>query len=241
MRARARVPRLDPAERPHSFGGPDDETLRSLDSLRIVNRYFGGARSILRPVSRLLRPRPRGPVRLLDVGCGAADVARAVAAWARRHAVSLRITAVDQDPVVAAHAAAACHPWPEIRVLRADATRLPFAERSFDVVVSSMLLHYFGLAEAARLLADWRRLAIRGVVVADVHRHWFPCAAVDLLGRISRHPLFREGHGRTIRRGFTPEELREAGKQAGFTRILVRRHVPFRLSLLGFSRPHDST
>jgi ubiquinone/menaquinone biosynthesis C-methylase UbiE len=233
MRPGARVPRLDPAERPHSFGGPNDETVRSLGSLQIANRYFGGARSILSPVCRLLRGRPPGTVRLLDVGCGGADVARALAGWARRRAVSLRITAVDQDPVVAAHAAAACRSWPEIRVVRADATRLPFAEQSVDIVMSSMLLHYFGLAEAAALLGHWRRLATRAVVVADVHRHWFPCVAIDVLGRISSHPLFREGHGRTVRRGFTADELRGLGRQAGFTRTRVRRHVPFRLSLVG--------
>jgi len=99
--------------------------------------------------------------------------------------------------------------------------------------MSSMLLHYFGLGEAAGLLAGWRKLATRAVVVADVRRHWLPCVAIDLLSRVSRHPLFREGHGRTIRRGFTPRELGHLGRQAGFARMRVRRHVPFRLSLVG--------
>ena len=233
MRPRARLPRLEPDARPHRFGGPNDETLRSLDNLRIANRYFGGARSILRPLRALLGSGPVDAVRVLDVGCGAADVPRALAAWARRRAVGVRITAVDRDSVVIARAAAACRPWPEIRVVRADATRLPFADRSFDYVTSSMLLHYFGLAEAAGILAGWRRLATRAVVVADVRRHWFPCAAIDLLGRVSRNPLFREGHGDTIRRGFTPHELGRLGEQAGFARMRVRRHVPFRLSLVG--------
>jgi len=167
------------------------------------------------------------------VGCGDADVARALAGWARRHGLHLRITAADQDPVVVARATRACRSWPEIRVVRADAAQLPFPDRSFDYVVSSMLLHYFGLAEAAGLLGRWRALATRAVVVADLHRHWFPCAAISLLGRLSQSPLFREGHGRTVRRGFTPGELRRVGGQAGFLRMRVRRHVPFRLSLVG--------
>jgi SAM-dependent methyltransferase len=233
MRPLARLPRLEPEERPHRFGGPGDETVRSLDDLRIANRYIGGAGSILGPLRPLLRAGPPGVVRVLDVGCGGADVPRALAHWARRRALRVRITAVDRDPVVVARAAAACRSWPEIRVVRADATRLPFAERSFDYVTSSMLLHYFGLAEAAAVLAAWRRLAVRAVVVADVRRHWFPCAAIDLLGRVSRHRLVRAGHADTVRRGFTPGELRGLGRQAGFTRMRVRRHVPFRLSLVG--------
>jgi SAM-dependent methyltransferase len=234
MRPRAWLPRLEPGDRPHRFGGPNDATVRSLDNLRVANRYLGGARSILHPLRGLLRSGGAvGVVRLLDVGCGGADVPRALADWARRHAVRVRITAVDQDPVVVACAAAECRSWPEIRVVRADATRLPFADRSFDFVTSSMLLHYFGLAEAAGVLAAWRRLATRAVVVADVRRHWFPCAAISLLGSISRNSLFRAGHGDTVRRGFTPGELARLGGQAGFARMRVRRHAPFRLSLVG--------
>ena len=233
MRPRPWLPRLEPGDRPHRFGGPNDETVRSLDDLRMANRYFGGARSILRPVCGLLRSSPAGAVRVLDVGCGGADVPRALARWARRHAVRMDITAVDQDPVVVAQATAACRSWPEISIVRADAARLPFTEGSFDYVLSSMLLHYFGLAEAAGLLQGWRSLATRAVVVADVQRHWVPCAAISLLGRLSQNSLFREGHGRTVRRGFTPGELDRLGGQAGFVRMRVRRHVPFRLSLVG--------
>jgi ubiquinone/menaquinone biosynthesis C-methylase UbiE len=134
---------------------------------------------------------------------------------------------------VVARAAAACRPWPEIRVVRGDATQLPFADRCFEYVTSSMLLHYFGLAEAGRVLAGWGRLATRAVVVADVQRHWIPYAAITGLGRVSGNPLFRAGHGDTVRRGFTPRELGQLGGQAGFERMRVRRHVPFRLSLVG--------
>lgn len=234
MRPRAWLPRLEPDERPHRFGGPGAETVRSLEALRVANRYLGGAHSVLRPLRALLRSGPAGVVRVLDVGCGGADVPRALAGWARRRGVPVQIIAVDRDPVVVARAAAACRAWPEIRIAQADATRLPFADRSFDYVTSSMLLHYFGLAEAAAVLTGWQRLALRAVVVADVRRHWFPCAAIDLLGRVSRHGLFREGHRDTVRRGFTPGELGGLGEQAGFARVRVRRHVPFRLSLVGW-------
>jgi len=215
------------------LGGPDHQIVRSLDNLRVANRYFGGTRSVLRPLCGLLRSSPTGVVRVLDVGCGGADTPLALAHWARRHAVRLHVTAVDRDETVVARAAAACRGWPEIRVVRADATRLPFADRAFHYVTASMLLHYFALAEAADLLHCWRRLATRAVVVADVQRHWFPCAAISLLGRLSGSPLFREGHGDTVRRGFTPGELGRLANQAGFVRIRVRRHVPFRLSLVG--------
>ena len=233
MQPRPWLPRLEPGDRPHHFGGPDHDIVRSLDNLRVANRYFGGTRSVLRPLCGLLRSSPAGVVRVLDVGCGGADIPLALAHWARRHAVDLHVTAVDQAETVVARAAAACRVWPEIRIVRADAAHLPFADRAFDFVTSSMLLHYFTLADAADLLHRWQRLATRAVVVADVQRHWFPCASIRLLGWLSRSQFFRQGHGDTVRRGFTPEELGRVAKQAGFVRMRVRRHVPFRLSLIG--------
>jgi SAM-dependent methyltransferase len=234
MRPRPWLPRLEPGDHPHHFGGPGDETTRSLDNLRVANRYFGGTRSLLRPLCSLLRSGPAGVVRVLDVGCGGADSPLALADWARRHARRVQITVVDRDATVVARAATACGPWPEIRVVRGEAARLPFADGAFDYVTSSMLLHYFSLAEAADLLHRWRRLATRAVVVADVQRHWIPCAAIGLLGQLSGSPLFRHGHADTVRRGFTAAELGGLGRRAGFVRMRVRRHVPFRLSLVGW-------
>jgi SAM-dependent methyltransferase len=230
--ARAMI-RLEPAERPHSFGGPGGRTARSLETLQIANRRFGGARSILGPLGRLLEARGGGAVRVLDVGCGSGDIARALSRRARAAGLRLRAVAVDADPVVVDLARAACREWPDIAVVRADAHGLPFAEKTFDYVVASMLLHYFGLDEAERLLDSWRRLARVAVVVSDVERCWVPYLAVRLLGLLSSSPLFDGGHARTIRRGFTAEELARLGSRAGFARVEISRHFPYRLCLLG--------
>jgi SAM-dependent methyltransferase len=225
--------RLEPAERPHTFGGPGGRTVQSLDNLRIANRYFGGASSVLRPLGALLETRRSRDVRVLDVGCGSGDIARALVACARADGVRLRVVAVDADPLVAGHAAAACRDWPEIEVVCADARQPPFADRAFDYVVASMLLHYFGFDEAERLLHTWRRLATGAVIAADVERHWLPYLAIRVLAQISSSPLFDEGHRRTIRRGFTTVELARLGSRAGFAQVRVSRQFPYRLCFVG--------
>lgn len=99
---------------------------------------------------------------------------------------------------------------------------------------SSMLLHYFSSDEARGFLRAWAALASRAVVVNDVERHWFPCLAISLLGRISTSGLFREGSRRTVLRGFTPSELATLAGEAGLTASRVRRYFPHRLTLLGW-------
>jgi SAM-dependent methyltransferase len=239
MRARGRSalrspPRLEPTQLPHHFGGTLEETVRVLDNLSTANRHFGGTRSILESLERSLPREPTRPLRILDVGCGGADVLREVVRWGRRRGVEVRGVGVDQDPAVIRHATAASRELREIAIVQGDARRLPFPPRSFDFVLSSMLWHYFASREAAAVLASWGTLATRGLIISDVERHWLPCVAISVLGRISKSSLFREGSRRTVLRGFTRDEMARLAAQAGFATVRVRRFWPFRLALVAW-------
>jgi SAM-dependent methyltransferase len=225
--------RLEPRDRPHSFGGPAGATVRSLANLGVANRRFGGARSVLAALGGLLEARRGGEVRVLDVGCGSGDISRVLTARARGAGVRARVVAVDADSLVVGLARMACRGWPDIEVVHADVRQLPFRDKTFDYVIASMLLHYFDFAEAERLLFQWCALATNAVVVSEVERHWLPYLAVRTLGRLSSSPLFDAGHARTIRRGFTEGELATLGSRAGFARTRISRHFPYRLCLLG--------
>jgi SAM-dependent methyltransferase len=226
------VRRLEPKDLPHQFGGSPEEVGRNLDSLTKANRYFGGVRSLARPLHGLLLRHRGRPVRLLDVGCGRAEAARRHVEWARAQGIDLRVTVVDRDADVIAQARRGCAGYPEIRIVRGDALGLPFRAGTFDYVSASMLLHYFGTEEAAGIVRGWAALAGRAVIVSDVRRHWFPCAAISVLSRLSGSPLFGQGSRRTVLRGFTPAELRGLARAAALGRSRLTRH--FRLALVGF-------
>jgi hypothetical protein len=139
----------------------------------------------------------------------------------------MRITAVDQDPVVVARAAR------RVPVVAGDprcsGERHPAAVRRSklrlrDLDAAALLRPGRGGRGPRRLAAS----ATRAVVVADVRRHWFLCAATALLGSISRNSLFRAAHGDR-----SDVVLGRLGGQAGFARMRVRRHAPFRRSLVG--------
>lgn len=120
--------------------------------------------------------RPAG--RVLEIGAGSGAMAQALlrAAPAGR----LRIVATDYDPVMVAAAAAALAPYRErAQVQRADAAALPFADASFDAVLSFAMLHHVGgweraLAEALRVLRPGGWLAgydlLDGPAVRLIHR-----------------------------------------------------------------------
>lgn len=225
-------PRL---ETPSSFGHTPAAAQRSFRELAVLNRCFGGARSIVKSFTQLLTSIPVKKLRVLDLGTGFSDIPRMVARWACENDLSCQIVALDLHPEAIAAAAAASRKFAEIQFVQADAFAVPFRPRSFDIVMSSMLLHYFTDHNARRLLTELATLARQAVVVADVERHWFPCIIIDLLSRLSGDRLVRRAFRDTILRGFTSDELASLAVEAGFVRWRVRRYFPFRLVLVGFT------
>ena len=72
----------------------------SLESLRVLNKYFG-AYSLVRHFMRRWLERGR-TYRMLDLATGFGDIPRMIVNWARKHGVSVRIDAVDRQPATLA-------------------------------------------------------------------------------------------------------------------------------------------
>ncbi len=198
-------------------GVPEAETLRSLGDLRFVNRWLGNPRALLRAVGPHVPPGGR----LLDVGCGSGDVPAFLHEKLPGHpsAVGLDVKALHLAAVPAT-----------VRPVVGDVRRLPFADRSFDVVTASLFLHHFDAPELPGLLAGLHRLARRALVVNDLHRALVPW----LFGRVAFPILFRSRVSvddglLSIRRGFRPGELRAAFAAAGLPAVSIRRSWPYRL------------
>jgi ubiquinone/menaquinone biosynthesis C-methylase UbiE len=211
LRARATDPELLDASLPES------EVRKSLADLRLVNRWLGSRRGLLRAIGPHV---PEGG-RLLDIGCGSGDVT----AFLQSGLPGLSL-AVGVD-LKAMHLRDAPR---RIGRVAADVRRLPFRPRSFDVVTTSLFLHHFDAGELPGLLRDLARLARRAVVVSDLRRALVPY----LFGRATFPLLFQSRvsvHDGlvSIRRSFRDEELRAAFAAAGMPRVAVRRVFPYRL------------
>lgn len=181
---------------------------RTYAQFGIVNAVVSGWRSTY---TSLLRPTfsPDRTNTLLDIGSGGGDLPRAMVRWAQLDGLPLEVTAIDPDE--RAHAYATSRPaLPGLSFHRALSSELVAQGAVFDAVISNHVLHHLDPTEFTGLLDDSEQLTRRMAVHSDIARHrvgyaLFSAGTLPLPGSYIR----RDGLT-SIRRSYTPDELRAA-------------------------------
>lgn len=151
---------------------------------------------------------PQGAI--LELGSGSGVMA---AETIRRHP-DCELTIVDIDPAMVAAAQRRFADEPRVTVRQADATQLPFADGSFDVVVSYLMLHHvleWGRAfeEVSRVLRPGGRFVGYDLVATPL-TEW-----VHRLDRSPHRLIARHQWGPALSRAGLDAAVRSAaGRQA---------------------------
>lgn len=219
-------------------GCPEDELRAELAGLERLNRFLGAHRFVRDFLERALplwraRRRPGEPLRILDVATGSADIPRAAATWAAPRGVVVSVVAIDRHPrtvAIARHAAAAPG-GPRIRIVRADARALPFADASFDICLCSLALHHLEPEEVPDALRALDRIGRIGFLAVDLVRSQAACAGVWLLTHLAGSRFNRYDGMLSVRRASTWDEYRRLAAAAGIPHLRLRRLPLFRAAL----------
>jgi ubiquinone/menaquinone biosynthesis C-methylase UbiE len=211
----------------------DEEIRGNLLDLERLNRYFGGVRTVLLHMSRMIGARSQTRVTILDIATGGADIPRAICRWARSRKLAVTVEAVDRSEQVLAVARGRLTDYPEIRLRRAEVPPLPYSDRSFDFAISSQLLHHLTEAEGVRLLRDMGRVTRLGVIVTDLvrsRRAYISTAIATRLLRTSR--LTRNDAPVSVLRAYRPDEALRMAAEAGLLDPTISFHPWFRFALV---------
>jgi len=202
----------------------------SLADIRVVNRYLGDQRALLKHLS--LKTAGMGTCSILDIATGSADLPVAIADWAAKTGMRANITGVDINEHTIGIARTQTAGYCGIKLEVADALSLPYPDRSFDFVICSKTTHHLDDQDVVRLIREMLRVARRGYIIMDLRRSWIAWALITLLTRLfTRNRMTRHDGPLSVLKSFTPIELAAFASSAGASDFTVHKE-PFWLLVL---------
>jgi SAM-dependent methyltransferase len=200
---------------------------RALVGLERINRVSTTAHALWGPLKRIARGQR---LRVLDLACGAGDVAIALHERARRAGLPIDVAACDLSTRALDHARRRAQArGVDLDLFRCDVLKDRFPE-GFDVYVSTLFLHHLRESEAVELL---RRMATgRALLVSDLVRSPLGYWAARLGTRfLTRSPIVHADAPASVEGAFTTTELHALADAAGLSGARIRPQWPFRMLL----------
>ena len=201
---------------------------QALSALSRINRISLTDRHVAGEVDRLWAAGER-PVRILDVGCGDADVLVRVGARARERGIDVELHGCDMSPVALDRARRRASASDVALVLsRLDVTREPLPGDRFSLVTCSLFLHHFTEDDAVALLGRMAA-ATRTMLVQDLRRTRLGLlmAWVGILG-LTRSPVVHVDGLLSVHAAFTLREAAGLCARAGLSEAQVTSCWPQR-------------
>ena len=194
---------------------PREELRHALVVLARLNRLFLSR--------RMLAARVR-PGRVLDVATGGADIPE----YLRQRGIAQTATGIERSEDVVSIARELSV---GVHLARADALRLPFADRAFDTATAHLFFHHLNEDECVAVLREMSRVA-RRVVVLDLERSRVLYLFLWVVLLFSGNAITRHDGPLSVRRSWTKREVRQLAERAG-VRATVSSAGPCRWVLVG--------
>jgi 2-polyprenyl-3-methyl-5-hydroxy-6-metoxy-1,4-benzoquinol methylase len=183
---------------------PFDDIRRNMEELDFINRYLGGHKISINGLEKLLKNQNqhKGPVKIVELGCGGGDNLRALSNWARKEKIEVELTGIDISEACIAFARS-IEKNKGIRFINSD-YKLAGFETKPDILFSSLFCHHFTDQELIFMMRWMQQNARIGFFINDLHRHPIAYHLIRILTRIfSKSYLVKNDAPVSVLRGFT--------------------------------------
>ncbi|MEJ2004066.1 MAG: methyltransferase domain-containing protein [Cyclobacteriaceae bacterium] len=207
-----------------SSGPVIDQTLRELAT---INRLLGGNHVTLLGLKDLINT--SDPLQVIDIGCGGGDMLILMADWARKRGLNISFIGVDANPNIIEYARRNTRDYKEIDYCCCDIFASRYRELKCDIVTATLFTHHFTDKELIELFTTIRNQARVGLVINDIHRHWFAYHSIKVLTRIfSKSEMVRNDAAVSVKRSFLKNELSNILYKSGIHGFDMSWHWAFR-------------
>jgi len=209
-----------------------DQTLHELD---VINQLLGGNAVTLNGLNTVIKKlqHEEENITIADLGCGGGGMLRMVAQWAKRKKIKVSLFGIDANENVIDFAKQKSGTLANIKYLTQDIQSPAFTNHSYDIVLATLFLHHFTHDELVNIFKKLASLATYGIVVNDLHRHWFAYHSFKFISSLfSRSHMVKADGPLSVLRGFKRKEIRSILQKAGITNYQLKWRWAFRWQLI---------
>lgn len=209
-----------------------EQTLRELE---VINRLLGGNNITISGIKKLAGGNfeKDKTLTIADLGCGGGDILKEIARWANKKNVNVKLIGIDANPFIVRFAERNCSEYRDIEFRVQNVFDDDFQNQSYDIIIATLFTHHFSSQELSQLFSSLYRQAKIGVVINDLHRHWFAYHSIKILTQIfSRSKMVKFDAPLSVLRAFKKDDLVEVLNKAGVDRYLLRWKWAFRWQLI---------
>ena len=206
------------------------DLFQALHELESINYLLGGNHVTLDGVGRLLdKSAPAGELHIADLGCGSGDMLKRVSRLLEKRKVSARLTGIDANRHVVNFASSNTPPACRIHYQSLNIFSREFKDERFDIVIATLFFHHFTNGELIGFFRQLKSQVKIGMVINDIHRHWFSYYAIKWLTKVfSRSAMVKHDGPVSVLRAFRKRELEGILRHAGIRDYKIKWCWAFR-------------
>ena len=167
------------------------------------------------------------------MGCGGGEILKLIALWARKRSIRVELIGIDANQHVIKYAKTHTLEFPEISFITSDVLASDPTLLQADIITATLFTHHFKDDDLTQLLQQAKKSALVGLVINDLHRHWFAYHSINLLTTLfSRSPMVKNDAGLSVLRAFKKRELTDILQAAGINKYSIKWRWAFRWQVI---------
>lgn len=229
----------------------NDALRQNLEELATINKWLGGNQLTLSGLEKLMFQKNhsndnylnsliggRGAIKIADIGCGGGDMLKLMANWAKKEGLKADFVGIDANQFMIDFAKKRTANFENIAYLKEDAFSDKIKNFKIDIATLTLFCHHFTENQLIDLFTNLRKNCAIGIIINDLHRHWFAYYSISWLTAIfSKSYLVKNDARLSVWRGFHKNELIDILQKAGFQHFTVKWKWAFRWEVVAWSNP----
>ncbi|MDP2040278.1 MAG: methyltransferase domain-containing protein [Algoriphagus sp.] len=209
------------------------ELEQTLRELKTINHWLGGNHVTTDGLAKIMKLNPQSSYRIADIGCGGGDMIRIMNEWAESNKKQVDFVGIDANRNIIELAKVRLNDVTNVNWQVQNVFEPEFSKEKVDIITCTLFTHHFTDAELITLIQSFRQKSTLGLVINDLHRHWFAFHSIRILTKLfSKSPMVQHDASLSVLRSFQKADLERILAKAGIKTYQISWFWAFRWQVL---------